>query len=171
MCSSDLTHIQVDAAVHRSYWVEGWPRLDVPAAWMDMLLISPGGTRTVTVVFEPVAPSAAARAIDEAAVALESAETAKTKRGFRIRASDRRKREEVEQREHELVAGYGDLAYAGFVHVTAPDTDTLDDLAADVEQTAGHAGVLLRPLEGRHGAGWVASLPLGRTVTTRRGTQ
>jgi hypothetical protein len=27
--------------------------------------------------------------------------------------------------------------------------------------------VQLRPLEGRHGAGWVASLPLGRTLAQR----
>ena len=45
---------------------------------------------------------------------------------------------------------------------------TLDDAAADFEQSAAHAGVQLRPLEGRHGAGWVAGLPLGRTLATRR---
>ena len=72
-------------------------------------------TRTVTVVFEPISPSQAARSVDEASVALESAEASKSKRGFRVRASERRVREEVERREHELVAGYGELAYCGLV--------------------------------------------------------
>ena len=91
----------------------------------------------------------------------------KTRHGFRVRAVDQRKKQEIAAREQELVAGYGDLAYSGFVHITAGDLDTLDDGSADIEQTAAHAGVLLRPLDGRHGAGWVAGLPLGRTLTTR----
>ena len=159
--------VRVDRAIHRSWWVEGWPRSEVPAIWMDLLLLGGQCTRTVTVVFEPVSPSQSARSVDEASVALESAEAAKSKRGFRVRASERRLRDEVERREHELVAGYGELAYCGLITVTAPTLDELDDAAADFEQAATHAGVQLRPLEGRHGAGWVAGLPLGRTLAQR----
>ncbi|MCB0969840.1 MAG: hypothetical protein KDB37_23605, partial [Ilumatobacter sp.] len=151
----------------RSWWVEGWPRSEVPAMWMDMLLLGGECTRTVTVVFEPVSPSQSARSVDEASVALESAESTKSKHGFRVRASERRLREEVERREHELVAGYGELAYCGLVTVTGRTVDDLDDAAADFEQTATRAGVQLRPLDGRHAAGWVASLPIGRTVAER----
>jgi hypothetical protein len=160
-------HVRVDRALHRSWWVEGWPRSEVPAVWMDLLLLGGECTRTVTVVFEPISPSQAARAVDEASVALESAEASKSKRGFRVRASERRVREEVERREHELVAGHGELAYCGLVHVSAGSIDELDDAGADFEQVAAHAGVQLRSLEGRHGAGWVAALPLGRTVAAR----
>ena len=135
---------------------------------MDLLLLGGDCTRTVTVVFEPISPSQAARSVDEASVALESAEAAKSKRGFRVRASERRVREEVERREHELVAGYGELAYCGLVSVTGRTLDELDDAAADFEQAAAHAGVQLRPLEGRHGAGWIAGLPLGRALAARR---
>jgi hypothetical protein len=162
------THVQIDRALHRSYWVQSWPRLDVPAAWMDPLLLGTHGTRTLTVVFEPIAPSAAARAVDQAAIALDAAEATRTKHGFRIRASERRKRSEIEEREHELVAGHGDLACVGLLTVTATDEDTLDDVAADYESAAGHAGVELRPLESRHAAGWVAALPLGRSLARQR---
>ena len=103
--AEEWEHVRVDRAVHRVWWVEGWPRSEVPAVWMDLLLLGGECTRTVTVVFEPISPSQAARAVDEASVALESAEAAKSKRGFRVRASERRVREEVERREHELVAG------------------------------------------------------------------
>jgi hypothetical protein len=159
-----FTHCHVDGSVHRSWWVEGWPRLDVPAAWMDMLLLDGEQTRTITVVFEPVPPSRAARAVDEAAVALEAAEASKSKHGFRIRAVDRRRRQEVESREQELVSGYGDFIYAGFIHLTARSVDELDQAGADIEQTAAHCGVQLRSLDGRHGAGWVAGLPVARTL-------
>lgn len=165
---SEWECLRVDRAIHRSWWIEGWPRADVPAVWMDLLLLGGHCTRTVTVVFEPVSPSQSARSVDEASVALESAEASKSKRGFRVRASERRQREEVERREHELVAGHGELAYCGLVTVSAPTLDELDDAAADFEQTASHAGVQLRPLEGRHEQGWVASLPLGRTLAEAR---
>lgn len=164
----DWEHVRVDRSAHRSWWVEGWPRAEVPAVWMDMLLLGGECTRTVTVVFEPVSPSQAARGVDEASVALESAEAAKSKRGFRVRASERRLREEVERREHELVAGHGELAYCGLVEVCGATVEALDDAGADFEQVAAHAGVQLRPLEGRHSAGWVAALPLGRTLASRR---
>lgn len=161
-------HVRVDGAVHRTWWVEGWPRSEVPAVWMDLMLLGGACTRTVTVVFEPVAPSQSARAVDEASVALESAEASKSKRGFRVRAGERRAREEVERREHELVAGHGELAYCGLVTVSAASIEELEDAGADFEQSAAHAGLQLRPLESRHAAGWVSSLPLGRTVATRR---
>jgi hypothetical protein len=166
--AEEWDHVRVDRAIHRSWWVEGWPRSEVPAVWMDLLLLGGDCTRTVTVVFEPISPSQAARSVDEASVALESAEASKSKRGFRVRASERRVREEVERREHELVAGYGELAYCGLVSVAGRTLDELDDAAADFEQAAAHAGVQLRPLEGRHGVGWIAGLPLGRALATRR---
>jgi hypothetical protein len=166
--AEEWDHVRIDRASHRSWWIDGWPRSEVPAVWMDLLLLGGECTRTVTVVFEPISPSQAARSVDEASVALESAEAAKSKHGFRVRASERRVREEVERREHELVAGHGELAYCGLVHVTAINLDELDDAGADFEQCAARAGVQLRPLEGRHAAGWVAGLPLGRTLASRR---
>ena len=57
----------------------------------------------------------------------------------------------------------------GLITLSAASAEALDDVAADYESAAGHAGVQLRALDGRHGAGWVASLPLGRTVARRRG--
>ena len=155
-------HVRIDDAVHRSWWIEGWPRLEVPAAWLDLVLLAGAATRTMTLVFHPIPPSQAARAIDEAAVVLDSAEAAKTKHGFRVRAKDRRARDEIEQREHELVAGHGDLEFAGFIDIALPSADGLDDATGEIEQAVGHAGLVLRRLDGRHGVGWVSGLPLGR---------
>src|SRR5690606_21157324 len=31
--------VQVDGALHRSWWIEGWPLSEVPAVWMDLLLL------------------------------------------------------------------------------------------------------------------------------------
>ena len=165
--NEDWTSCQIDGAIHRAYWVSGWPRRDVPAAWMDLLLLATGGTRTVSVVFEPVPPSRSDLDVQADATALDAAAGTRQKHGFRVRRKDTRKQSEVDEREGELVAGYGELRFAGFVHVTATTAGELDDAAADIEQTAAHVGVLLRAVDGRHGAGWVAGLPVGRTLTGR----
>ena len=50
-------HVRVDGSVHRTWWFARWPRREVPAGWLDQLLFGIPATRTVTVVFEPIAPS------------------------------------------------------------------------------------------------------------------
>ena len=166
--AEDWNGARVDGAAHRSWWVARWPRREVPAAWLDQLLYGLSCTRTVTVVFEPVAPSRSDREIDRESVTRATNASDKARRGFRVKASDRKAGREVELREAELNDGYGELAYAGVVTVTVTDPEQLDRVAATVEQTAAQAGIELAPLYGRQAAGWVASLPLGRTLNTRR---
>ena len=46
----------------------------------------------------------------------------------------------------------------------APDTVALDEACALAEQSAAQSLLDLRPLAARQGEGWVASLPVGRSV-------
>ena len=160
-------HVTVDQALHRCYWIADWPRLEMPSDWLATLLLHPGGIRTVTVVHEPVPPSRSRRAIDREVTRLTSDEEERVRRGFRVRAQHRRAHTEVLAREAELVAGYAELRYAGFVTVTAFDPHSLDDQAADWEQVAAQCGVELRALDGQHDLGVAAALPLGRLPTGR----
>ena len=70
--------------------------------------------------------------------------------------------------EAELVAGYPELAYAGFVTITAPDREHLDAQTADWEQVAAQVGLELRALDGQHDLGVVTALPTGRAPAMRR---
>ena len=160
-------HVRIDQALHRCFWVADWPRLEMPADWLAALLLHPGGIRTVTVVHEPVPPSRARRAIDREVTRLSSDEEERVKRGFRVRAQHRRAESEVLAREAELVAGYAELRYAGFLTVTAFDQASLDEQSADWQQVAAHCGVELRALDGQHDLGVAAALPLGRFPTGR----
>ena len=54
--------------------------------------------------------------------------------------------------------------HVGLVNVTAPDLEQLEEACTRVEQAAAQSLVDLRPLVARQGEGWVASLPLGRSV-------
>jgi len=160
-------HVRVDQSWHRSFWIAEWPRLEVPADWLAGLLLHSGGIRTVTVVYEPVTPSRSRRAVDREATRLVSDEEERTARGFRIRAQHRRAESEVLAREAELVSGFAELRYAGFVTVTAPDLQSLDDQAADWEQVAAQSGLELRALDGQHDLGLCAGLSVGRVPTGR----
>ncbi|MGD9795569.1 MAG: SCO6880 family protein [Acidimicrobiia bacterium] len=162
-------HVRVDGSLHRTWWFARWPRREVPAGWLDQLLFAIPTTRTVTVVFEPIAPSRSDRDIDKETVTRETNADDRARRGFRIRAADRKAVREVTLRETELNDGFSELAYVGLLTVTAATLDDLDAVSGLVEQTAAQAGIELHPLFARHGAGWVSSLPLGRSIARRIG--
>jgi len=162
-------HVAVDGSLHRSFRVATWPLLPVAADWLGPLLSTAGATRTVTVVLEPVPTSKAARLADREVMSREADADMKERRGFRVSARDRKRMDDVRQRESELTEGHPEFRFVGLVDVAAPDLDTLEDACAAVEQAAAQSLVDLRPLEARHDLGWVANLPLGRNVTPARG--
>jgi hypothetical protein len=154
--------------VHRTYWIAEWPRLDVPPNWLEPVLLHAGGTRSFSLHYEPVPPSRSQRRIDRDSTRLAADEEQRSRSGFRIGARHRRAQHAVVEREAELVAGFHELEYAGFVTVSAPEVDTLDRSCAEYEQVAAQAGLELRALDGRHDLGLVCSLPLGRGLAPRR---
>jgi len=81
---------------------------------------------------------------------------------------DRKRIDDVRRRETELTQGHPEFRFVGLVDVCAVDLDALDDACAAIEQDAAQSLIDLRPLEARHQLGWVASLPLGRSVTSER---
>lgn len=166
--SAEWGHVRVDGSWHRTYWVAEWPRLDVPPNWLEPMLLHAGGVRTFALHYEPVPPSRSQRRIDRDSTRLAADEEQRSRAGFRIGASHRRAQSAVLEREAELVAGYAELEYAGFVTVSADDRDTLLRSCAEYEQVAAQSGLELRALEGRHDLGLVCALPVGRGIAPRR---
>lgn len=157
-------HVHVDGAYHRSYRVASWPRIPVPADWLSGLIAETGCVRTVTLVAEPVPMSRASRAADREVMNRESDAETKEQRGFRVNARERRRLADAERRERELSQGHAEFTFTGLVDVAAADLDELDDDCAHIEQAAAACLLDLRPLDARHDQGWVAALPLGRTL-------
>jgi hypothetical protein len=160
-------HVRTDGSLHRTYWVSEWPRLEVGPNWLEPLLLHGAGVRTFSLHYEPVPPSGAQRRIDRDSTRLAADEEQRERAGFRVGARHRRAQTDVLEREAELVAGYAELEYAGFVTVTAPDPDALALACASYEQAAAQAGLELRALDGRHDLGVVCALPLGRGLAER----
>jgi hypothetical protein len=164
----DWAHVRVDGACHAAYVIAEWPRLEVPPNWIEPLLLHAGGIRTVALHYEPVPPSRSQRQIDRETVKLLSDEEQRSRSGFRIGARHRRAQAEVLDRETELVAGYGELEFTGFVVVTAADLDELERSCVEYEQVAAQSGLELRRLNGRHDLALACMLPIGRGIAPRR---
>jgi hypothetical protein len=160
--------LAVDRSLHRTYWVAEWPRLDVPPNWLEPVLLHAGGVRGFALHYEPVAPSRSQRRIDRDSTRLAADQEQRTRGGFRIGARHRRAQSAVLDREAELVAGFFELEFAGFVTVSAPDAEALGRSCAEYEQVAAQAGLELRPLDGRHDLGIVCMLPVGRGLAPKR---
>lgn len=160
--------LRVDGSLHRTYWVAEWPRLEVGPNWMEPLLLHAGAVRTVAIHYEPVPPTRALRRVDRDATRLSADEEQRTRSGFRVGARHRRAEEAVLEREAELVAGYAELEFAGFVTVSAPDEAALVDACAEYEQAAAQSGLELRALDGQQDTAFICSLPVGRGLAPRR---
>lgn len=161
------TSWQTDGAHHRALYVSDWPRIDVPAAWMSDLMLYNGSVRTVSVFFEPIARSKSQRSITRDAAKIQSDAEHRAEKGFRVGAHHRRAAKAVEEREEELVAGYGEFLYSGVVTVTARTEAELDEATDEVTQVAASVGLELRPLHGRHDLAVCATLPLARGIAPK----
>ena len=160
------SHVRIDSAFHRTWWIGTWPRLAVPPAWLEPFLSGGGLTRTMTVVLVPVPTHQSRRRIERDLVKLESDATTKEEKGRRVDARHRRATQALLDREEELVSGFPEMAYAGLVTVSAPDLDTLEEHGEIVEQLARENGMDLRLLDARQDIAWAAGLPLGLAPST-----
>ena len=125
-------HYRCDGALHATYWIGGWPRLEVSPLFLSPLLGSSGAVRTVAVTFEPV-PSARSTRDVEAAVTRDRADRElRARLGQSETARQRQARESTTRREAELAAGHGEVRFSGFITVSGRDSDELRRSCAEV---------------------------------------
>jgi len=141
-----------------AFWVAQWPRHDVTAELLAPLLLA-DERRTVSVVMEPVRPSAALRRAATAKTSEVADAEIRRRAGFLQDRSQQRRGAHVAEREAELVDGHASLRVAGFVAVEVGDED-VEAGVAEAELAASQARLVLRRLQGDHGRGVVATLPL-----------
>ena len=69
------------------------------------------------------------------------------------------------RREVELADGHAQYRFSGYVTVSAPDPDELEEACGRVEQEAGQAGLELRRCYGDQARAFACTLPLGRGLS------
>jgi hypothetical protein len=155
-------HYRTDGAVHSTYWIAGWPRIEVGGLFLDPLLSASGVVRTVAVTFEPLSVDRAIREV-EAQVTRDQADRALRSRFGQAETARQQQAYGATRRlEAELAAGYGEVRFAGYVTVSAPDLDQLRVACADVKRDAGRARLELRDMYGQQVEGFTFTLPLCR---------
>jgi hypothetical protein len=155
-------HVRVDGAIHRCLWVSAWPTLEVGPRWLESLLLDTAGTRTITMVMEPVSPRKSRREIRHDAVKVHGDINNRSTHDFRIPVELQRARADLDRREAELSAGFAEYRYLALIDVCAATLDELDQLTTTYIDVAAGCGLELRALDGRHDAAWACSLPIGR---------
>lgn len=155
-------HYRSDGAVHATFWIGGWPRVDVSPMFMDALLGRASAVRTVAVTFDPIPPERSTREA-EAAVTRDRADRELRQRfGQSETARQRQVEEATARRESELAAGHGEVRLAGFVTVTGRDMDDLRRGCAEVHEHAARARLELHRMYGQQADAFTFTLPLCR---------
>ena len=153
---------RTDSALHATYWVAQWPRIDVGATFLAPLLMQTNVLRSVSTVMEPVAPSVAIRKVEAARTTDIADEQTRARTGFMTTARKRLQQDATLRREEELADGHAEFRFAGYVTVSASDPDTLERSCAEVEHAAQQARLELVRLYGQQAEGFTFTLPLGR---------
>jgi hypothetical protein len=151
-------------AVHATYWISEWPRVDVGPNVLVPLLLQTSARLTFSVTMRPVEPGRAQRDLEAAQTAHLSDETLRERHGFRTPVRTHRQADAVERREREFADGHAEYRFSGYLTVTADSTDELEAACADVEQQARTCRLDVRRLDGEHDLAFTFTLPLCRGV-------
>lgn len=155
-------HYSSDGAMHMSYWIGGWPRVEVSPMFMDALLGRSSIVRTVAVTFEPIAPERSTRDV-EAAITRDRADRELRHRfGQSETARQRQAQDATMRRESELAAGHSEVRLAGFVTVSGRDRAELRRASSEVLEHAARARLELHCMYGQQADAFTFTLPLCR---------
>ncbi|HYB26877.1 MAG TPA: SCO6880 family protein [Solirubrobacteraceae bacterium] len=153
---------RADGALHATFWIAQWPRVDVSPMFMDALLGRSSVVRTAAVTFEPIAPARSTREA-EAAVTRDHADRELRHRfGQAETARQRQAQEAAVRREAELAAGHAEVRLAGFVTVSGRDPDDLRRACAEVHEQTVRARLELHRMYGQQADAFTFTLPLCR---------
>jgi len=155
-------HYRSDDALHSTYWIAEWPRVEVGADFLLPFLLGGTTRRTVAVVMEPLDPARALRSAENARTNEISDDELRARMGFLATARRRRQQQALVEREQELAEGHSGVRFSGYVTVSASREDELAAATAEIEQSAQMARLELRPLLGEQAIGFTYTLPLCR---------
>jgi hypothetical protein len=156
-----------DGAVSVSYWVHSWPRQAYSTA-LGPLLGDGSHRRSFGIIFEPLNPRAAEKAVMRERTARHVAVRMRQRTGQIVPEDERAAMERALHQDAERAAGHGLVRFAGYATVTAR-ADTIEDACATLEADAAAARIEVRRLWFAQDAGFaLGALPLGMGLPKRR---
>lgn len=155
-------HYRSDGAIHATYWISAWPRINVSPMFMDALLGHSSAVRSVAVTFEPLPADRSTREIETAVTRDRADRELRARFGQSETARQRQAAEATIRREAELAAGHGEVRVSGFVTVSGRDPDDLRRACSEVLEHAARARLELHRLYGQQAEAFAFTLPLCR---------
>ncbi len=155
-------HYRSDGALHATYWIGAWPRVDVSAMFMDSLLGGSGAVRTVAVSFQSLAPERSTREVEAAVTRDRADRELRARFGQSETARQRQTADATMRREAELAAGHAEVRLSGFITVSGRDRDDLRRASTEVLEHAARARLQLHRLYGQQADAFTFTLPLCR---------
>ncbi len=157
-----------DGGVSASYWVQEWPRSQAWCTVLAPLLAGGGARRAVSLVYEPLPPRAAERAVMRDRTARQVAVRMRQRTGQVVPEHERAAMAVAAGQDAERASGHGLVRFAGYVTVTVTDPATLADACAALEADAAAARIALGRLWFSQDSGFAFTLPLGLGLPRRR---
>ncbi len=156
-----------DGAVSASYWVHSWPGEAYSTA-LGPLLGDGSHRRSFAIVYEPLGPRAAEKAVMRERTARHVAVRMRQRTGQVVPEHERAAMERALGQDAERAAGHGLVRFTGYATVTAA-ADTIEDACAALEADAAAARIELRRIWFAQDSGFaLGALPLGLGLPKRR---
>lgn len=160
--------VVTDSGVHTTMWVHEWPRSDAPVGFLSPVVFArhpitgEAVTHIFTLVLTPVPVSKALKRIRDEKKVWRGNEQLRAKRGADGSAADAADWEALERQEQEIVSGHGEFRYGGYLTITAPNEEELDQAIAGMRNALSRAGMEAQTLYCQQAeALMVNALPLG----------
>ena len=156
-----------DGAVSASYWVHSWPGEAYSTA-LGPLLGDGSHRRSFAVVYEPLGPRSAEKAVMRERTARHVAVRMRQRTGQVVPEHERAAMERALGQDAERAAGHGLVRFTGYATVTAAP-ETIEDACAALEADAAAARIELRRIWFAQDSGFaLGALPLGLGLPKRR---
>lgn len=139
--------VVTDSGVHTTLWIHEWPRSDSPIGFLSPVVFArhphtgEAITHIFSIVMTPVPVAKALKRIRDEKKVWRGNEKLRAKRGADGSAADAADWRALEQQEQEITNGHGEFQYGGYLTITAPDEEQLDQALAGMRNALSRAGM------------------------------
>lgn len=155
--------MQSDSALHKTYYVSEWPRVQVGPGFLKSLTFAGDFVHTVTLIAEPEDTGSALKEVQKEMGDIRTARRINQKLDRVETLDEATQHSDVEDLESELVQGHGRVRFVGLITISAADKQGLAAAHAKLKAGASQSRIEIRLLAGQQYQGFLAgALPLGR---------
>lgn len=150
-CIEEKNHVETDSAFHRAYWISEYPRLESLPGFMGEVASAESAAgvpvrHALQLVGTPVPIEAALRGIRKQRETWKQNAALKARRSNDPTIADNADWLNLEAREQDLIDGQGELAWTGFVVVSALTLEALQHGCTTMELAGSTASIELTTL-------------------------